>query len=80
MPQRSAVVVGGGIGGLATAIALCSRGWRVRVFERAPELTEVGAGISLWSNALRALDLIAGGLGEQVRALGDAEVTRRYGR
>ena len=75
MPQRSAVVVGGGIGGLATAIALCSRGWRVRVFERAPELTEVGAGISLWSNALRALDLIAGGLGEQVRALGDAEVT-----
>jgi 2-polyprenyl-6-methoxyphenol hydroxylase-like FAD-dependent oxidoreductase len=75
VPQRSAIVVGGGIGGLATAIALSGRGWRVQVFERAPDLTEVGAGISLWSNALRALDLIAGGLGEQVQALGDAEVT-----
>src|SRR6266508_1541848 len=72
--RGSAIVVGGGIGGLATAIALSGRGWQVRVFERAPEFTEVGAGISLWANALRALDTIAEGVADQVRALSGAEV------
>ncbi len=74
MAQRGAIVVGGGIGGLATAIALSGLGWQVRVFERAPAFTEVGAGISLWSNALRALDLVAEGLGEEIRALGGVEL------
>lgn len=55
MRDRSAIVVGGGIGGLATAIALVRRGWQVRVLERSAQFTEVGAGISLWSNALRDL-------------------------
>ena len=55
MPEpKNAIVLGGGIGCLAAAIALTGRGWRVRVFERAPEFTEVGAGISLWSNAVLA--------------------------
>jgi 2-polyprenyl-6-methoxyphenol hydroxylase-like FAD-dependent oxidoreductase len=72
--ERSAVVVGGGIGGLATAIALSGRGWRVRVFERAPAFTEVGAGISLWSNALRALDAIEDGIAGQIRARGSVEL------
>jgi 2-polyprenyl-6-methoxyphenol hydroxylase-like FAD-dependent oxidoreductase len=76
MSQRSAMVVGGGIAGLATGIALSERGWRVRVRERSPELREVGAGISLWSNALRALDTIGGGrrIGDRIRALGGIEV------
>jgi 2-polyprenyl-6-methoxyphenol hydroxylase-like FAD-dependent oxidoreductase len=55
---RTAVVVGGGIGGLAAAAGLVRGGWTVRVLEQAPEFTEVGAGISLWPNAFRALDAI----------------------
>jgi 2-polyprenyl-6-methoxyphenol hydroxylase-like FAD-dependent oxidoreductase len=43
-------------------------GWEVEVCERAPELGEVGAGLSLWRNALAALDRI--GLLESLRALG----------
>jgi 2-polyprenyl-6-methoxyphenol hydroxylase-like FAD-dependent oxidoreductase len=71
MPQRAATIVGGGIGGLTTAIALHRRGWRVEVLERAPEFTEVGAGISLWPNALHALEAL--GLADTVRALGAVE-------
>jgi 2-polyprenyl-6-methoxyphenol hydroxylase-like FAD-dependent oxidoreductase len=66
--MRTAVIVGGGIGGLAAAIALARAGWQVQVFEQAPELGEVGAGITLWPNALRALDHI--GLGERIRSVG----------
>jgi 2-polyprenyl-6-methoxyphenol hydroxylase-like FAD-dependent oxidoreductase len=43
-------------------------GWEIEVFERAPELGEVGAGLSLWKNALAALDRI--GLLQSLRALG----------
>jgi 2-polyprenyl-6-methoxyphenol hydroxylase-like FAD-dependent oxidoreductase len=53
-----AIIVGGGIGGAACAIALRRAGIEPTVFERAPEPREVGAGISLWSNALRALRAI----------------------
>ena len=60
-----AIIIGGGIAGLASALALTQRGWQVEVFERAPEFTEVGAGLSLWPNALRALDAL--GVGEGVR-------------
>jgi 2-polyprenyl-6-methoxyphenol hydroxylase-like FAD-dependent oxidoreductase len=63
--QSRAVVVGGGIGGLAAAAALVSTGWRVTVCERARTLEPVGAGISLWPNALWALDTI--GVGDAVR-------------
>ncbi|GGW46507.1 FAD-dependent monooxygenase [Streptomyces griseoloalbus] len=71
MPQRAATVVGGGIGGLAAALALHRRGWRVEVLERAPRFTEIGAGISLWPNALHALEVL--GLADAVRALGAVE-------
>ncbi|MFI0449276.1 FAD-dependent monooxygenase [Actinomadura sp. 6N118] len=64
--RRTAIVAGGGIGGLATAIALISRGWQVDVLEKAPAFGEVGAGLSLWPNGVRALDAL--GLGDQVRA------------
>lgn len=49
-------IVGGGIGGLACAAALGQAGFAVRVFEQAPELGEVGAGLGLWTNAVRCLD------------------------
>ncbi|MET9315355.1 FAD-dependent monooxygenase [Kribbella sp. NPDC003505] len=58
MTNRSVIVVGGGIGGLAAAAALHRSGWQVRVLERAPVFSEAGAGISLWSNALSGLDAI----------------------
>ena len=61
-----AIIIGGGIGGLASAVALARRGWQVEVLERAPEFTEVGAGLSIWANGLRALDAlgaISGNLG-----------------
>ena len=60
-----AIIIGGGIGGLASAVALARRGWQVEVLERAPEFTEVGAGLSIWANGLRALDAL--GVGESVR-------------
>ena len=48
-------VVGGGIGGLAAALALLRRGIDVEVYEQAPALKEVGAGIQLAPNCVRAL-------------------------
>ncbi|MFD3555919.1 FAD-dependent monooxygenase [Streptomyces goshikiensis] len=62
---NTAVVVGGGIGGLAAAIGLSRIGWAVTVVERASILEDAGAGISLAANGLRALDEL--GVGEAVR-------------
>lgn len=57
------VLVGGGIGGLATALALCRSGavGRVRVLERSDDFGEIGAGLQLAPNALRALDRLGVG-------------------
>lgn len=52
---RRAIVIGGGIGGLALAVALRRIGIEVAVYERTPTIREVGAGIALWPNALKAL-------------------------
>jgi 2-polyprenyl-6-methoxyphenol hydroxylase-like FAD-dependent oxidoreductase len=49
------VIVGGGIGGLTAAIALRQRGFAPRVYEAAPELREVGAGIWVPPNAMQVL-------------------------
>ena len=70
--SRTAIIIGGGIGGLAAGIALRQDGFRVEVFERAPRLHEVGAGLTLWPNAVRALRHL--GLGEAVAALAVPEV------
>jgi salicylate hydroxylase len=53
--EQDVVVVGGGIGGLSNALALAHAGHRVRVLERAPEFTEVGAGLQMAPNATRIL-------------------------
>ncbi|GAA5156445.1 FAD-dependent monooxygenase [Amycolatopsis dongchuanensis] len=55
MTDTDVVVVGGGIGGLANALALASAGHRVRVLEQAPAFAEVGAGLQLAPNATRIL-------------------------
>jgi 2-polyprenyl-6-methoxyphenol hydroxylase-like FAD-dependent oxidoreductase len=63
-----AVVVGGGIGGLATGLALRRVGIEAIVLEQAPQLEAVGAGLGLAANAMQALDRI--GVGDAVRARG----------
>lgn len=63
-----AVIVGGGIGGLAAAVALTRRDVEVRVYEQAPRLAEVGAGVVLAPNSLRLLDRM--GLGAGISRLG----------
>ncbi len=59
------LVAGGGIGGLAAALALVRRGFRVQVLEQSPEIGEIGAGIQLGPNAFTALDAL--GVGEKAR-------------
>lgn len=56
MAEGTIGIMGGGIGGLALAIALVREGFAVRVFEQAPEFSRVGADINLTPNAVRALD------------------------
>src|SRR5688572_17849581 len=79
---RSAVVVGGGVAGLAAGLALQRTGWDVRVRERAEVLERGGAGLVLWPNALRCLRLL--GVHDEVRAratvLRESRVVRSHGR
>ena len=62
---KSFIVVGGGIGGLAAAVALSQQGVHVSVLEQAAELGEIGAGVQLGPNAFAALDAL--GVGENAR-------------
>jgi len=62
---RTAIVVGGGIGGLAAALALTRQGIQVQLLEQASEIGEIGAGIQLGPNAFSALDAL--GVGEAAR-------------
>ena len=67
-PQLTVVIVGGGIGGLFAANALIAHGLCVSVYEQAPELGEVGAGVFLTPNSVRQLQRV--GLGDQVERCG----------
>ena len=60
------LIVGGGIGGLAAALALSKQGVASTVLEQAPQLGEIGAGIQLGPNAFAAFDAL--GLGERARS------------
>ncbi|MGH6769976.1 MAG: FAD-dependent oxidoreductase [Xanthobacteraceae bacterium] len=60
------LIIGGGIGGLATALALLRRGFDVAVYEAAPELREVGAGVQLGANGTRVLHAL--GLKDAIEA------------
>jgi salicylate hydroxylase len=60
------LVAGGGIGGLAAALALARQGFGVTVLEQSPQIGEIGAGIQLGPNAFSAFDAL--GVGEAARA------------
>jgi 2-polyprenyl-6-methoxyphenol hydroxylase-like FAD-dependent oxidoreductase len=68
------VIIGGGIGGLTTAVALARRGLATEAYVQAPELKEVGAGVGRWANTLWVLEPI--GLADAVLQLG-ARVARQ---
>lgn len=53
-----AVIAGGGIAGLTTAVVLCRKHWRVTLIEQAPEFSEVGAGLQLSPNGVRLLEAL----------------------
>ena len=67
MRRDPIVIAGGGIGGLAAAIALARKGFQVTVLERAPHYQEIGAGIQLGPNAFHALDHLE--LGDAARSI-----------
>jgi salicylate hydroxylase len=56
--RRQALIVGGGIAGLCAAISLRLTGWDVQVFEQAPEITEIGAGLQISPNGVKILEHI----------------------
>ena len=69
MDERpNVVIVGGGIGGLFAANALIAHGLQVSVYEQAPSLGEIGAGVFLTPNSVRQLQRV--GLGPSVEKLG----------
>jgi 2-polyprenyl-6-methoxyphenol hydroxylase-like FAD-dependent oxidoreductase len=62
MPDKTIAIIGAGIGGMAAGVALRQAGFEVKVFEKASQLREAGAGMSLWPNGtgvLRQLGLLA---------------------
>jgi acetyl esterase/lipase/2-polyprenyl-6-methoxyphenol hydroxylase-like FAD-dependent oxidoreductase len=65
-----AIVLGGGIGGMTSALTLLDQGIEVELYERAPVLGEIGAGLQIGANASRILVRL--GLGEQLKRLGVA--------
>src|SRR5512142_1295848 len=65
--SRPVIVAGGGIGGMAAALALSRQGFAVKVLEQSSQIGEIGAGIQLGPNAFSAFDAL--GVGERARSL-----------
>ncbi|MEM1293569.1 MAG: FAD-dependent urate hydroxylase HpxO [Cyanobacteria bacterium P01_H01_bin.162] len=68
MYKLKAIIVGAGIGGLTTAIAMQQAGYDVEIYDKTRELRPAGAGISLWSNGVKVLNRL--GLGDRLAAIG----------
>lgn len=68
MSGSEITIIGAGIAGLTSAVALARKGFSVRVFEQAGEISEIGAGLQITPNGVAVLDAL--GLAEPVRAIG----------
>ncbi|TWS19213.1 FAD-dependent oxidoreductase [Tsukamurella asaccharolytica] len=66
--MATTAIIGGGIGGLATAALLTQQGWAVDVFERAPSLPATGTALGMWPEAMAVLERV--GAAKAVRAIG----------
>ncbi|MEM7797235.1 MAG: FAD-dependent urate hydroxylase HpxO [Cyanobacteria bacterium P01_C01_bin.118] len=68
MESLKVIVVGAGMGGLTTALAMQQAGYEVEVYDRVSALRPAGAGISLWSNGVKVLNRL--GLGHDIASIG----------
>ncbi|MEM7064659.1 MAG: FAD-dependent urate hydroxylase HpxO [Cyanobacteria bacterium P01_B01_bin.77] len=68
MEKLKVIVVGAGMGGLTTALAMRQAGYDVEIYDRVQALRPAGAGISLWSNGVKVLNRL--GLGPEIAAIG----------
>jgi 2-polyprenyl-6-methoxyphenol hydroxylase-like FAD-dependent oxidoreductase len=82
MAGKKAIIVGAGIGGLCTALALLELGWEISIYDKTAYTREDGAGIVLAANAMRILDRL--GVAQQIREegskVGVAEIRTAGGR
>ena len=76
MDNLRIVIVGAGMGGLTTAIAMKKAGYEVELYDRVRELRPAGAGISLWSNGVKILNQL--GLGQEISAIGGSMKRMAY--
>jgi len=68
METLNVVIVGAGMGGLTTALAMKQAGYTVEIYDRVRALRPAGAGISLWSNGVKVLNRL--GLGQEIAGIG----------
>lgn len=68
MENLKVIVVGAGMGGLTTALAMKQAGYEVEIYDRVKALRPAGAGISLWSNGVKVLNRL--GLGNEIACIG----------
>ncbi len=66
--SRRIAIVGAGVAGLALAILATRRGFQVSVYERGSQISSMGAGVTLWPNAMYVLHQM--GLGEEIERVG----------
>lgn len=76
MYNLKAVIIGAGIGGLTTGIALKQAGYEVEIYDKVSKLRPAGAGISLWSNGVKVMNRL--GLGKELAAIGGEMNTMEY--
>ena len=74
MSKLNIAIIGAGIGGMSAALGLAQSGFKVSVFEQAPELSEVGAGLTITPNATKGLNYL--NLGEGIKSVGMAHTNQ----
>ena len=77
MEKSHVLIAGGGIGGLVAALALNQRGFDVSLYEQAPELHELGAGVMITPNGSRVLCALGHG-DDRVRATQSRHAAVQY--